>query len=692
MAESNVDRVLVVEDQGVSRMLLCHYLEGGGYETTSASSYLEALKLIEEFPFRVVILEMMLNNQELSGREFIDEIRNRHNLAELPIIVITSLEEESERLNAWRAGVNYYIKKPCGESETLAKVKLCVELNRAYRGLQGREERLSLAMSSINGGVFDWNIKNNTFSASPRFYELLDIEDKETQPRIQNWLDAIHPEDYAANYEELNAYLAGQIPQLELQHRVMHQDGTHRWVLVRGLALRNDKGQAERLIGNISDISSSLSYDNATGLPGRHIFYDILERSMVRSIRNSKFLFALLNVTIEDTAAWAQEYSEAEQAKIWATISRRLQLSSRASDLISRVELNRFALLLDDIREVSDALRVAERVGKSLAAPLRLGERQIALRTSIGVAVSCDEYESPESLLRDAYRAAQEASQLGPNLALMSNEKHQKVAQARLTMEQELYDAVAGKQFHPRFLPLVDAQARQIVGLEVLLRWRHPHGQLLLPQDFLDLCDREQLILPIGYELFKLALEKVERATKISPLPMNFTINFNLSLRQFQDPELLDNILLSCQDLAFDPARIRLEVDEEVLAADITQSQTILERLAQAKVGVVVDRFGSGSLPLDELLDLPLAGLKTECLARCRDRGWSAQKLRRYSVATLGIAKYLGYPCFASGVDTEELSKSLLEKDLIYQEGFHFGEPLTVNGLEIMAENGYRLE
>ncbi|MGM9992036.1 MAG: EAL domain-containing protein [Candidatus Bruticola sp.] len=690
MTNSILNRILVAEDQGVSRMLICHYLEGSGFEAIAVDKCSEALKIIEDKTADVFILETLA--KDINGLNFIKELRSRWNLAELPIIVVSSLGEYSDKVAAWTAGANYYIIKPTGKEELEAKVKLCLSLKNSYEQLRLQEERLNLAVKAINGGVFDWDIKNNSIINSPRVYELLCLEHDLNSPASpQDWFNAIHPEDYASVSEKLKEHLEGKTPYLEVQHRVMRQDGTHRWVLVRAIAVRNSSGEAQRLVGNISDISNSFSYDSVTGLPGRHVFYDLLERAMVRAIRNEKYLFGLLNVTINDLDKQDTKFTNAEIEQIWSTVSRRLQLSSRASDLVSRVEQNSFAILLDDLREVSDALRVANRISKSLSSPMRIFDNQINVNTSIGIAVSCDGYESPESLLNDACKASLLAKTLGENKARMCNEKHQKYSQERLAREQELYDAIGGRQFIPRYLPIINREDNSVIGIEVLLRWRHPNGATLLPDEFLDLCDRDQLILPIGYELIKSSLEQMKKLNSFAPLPENFTINFNVCKRQFFDSDLLDNILLSCQDYQFAAHRIRLEVCEETLAQDINMSKQIIDLLDQHGIGCVLDRFGSTALSLCDMLNLNLKGVKSHYLDISSPER-SRKVKERYAQMCQKAAEFLNCSCIINGAANQEEADHLFSVGLKLQEGYALGQPLNLSGLEILAENGYKLK
>lgn len=598
--DNSSNRILVLENQSANQMFVYHYLKANSFEAARVSSYDEALKVIEEQSIGVLVIEDF--TQKASDLNLVATIRKHRNLAELPIIVVSLLSECATKVAAWNAGANYYIVKPAGQEELIAKVDLCLSLHKSYQDLYTKEEHLA----------------------------------------------------------------------------------------TKDVAIDHANNKAQYLVDSVSGISDYLFYDSVTGLPGRHVFYDLLERAMVRAIRNDKYLFGLLNVTINDLDQLKAKFPDGEMEQIWPAISKRLQLSSRASDLVSRIGHNRFVILLDDLREVSDALRVANRISKSLSTQLYILGHRVEVNASIGVAVSCDSYESPESLLEDAYKASLLAKTLGKNKTCMCNKEYQKHSQERLNLEQELYDAVAGRQFIPRYMPIVNCEDETICGLEVLLRWRHPSGKILIPDDFLDLCDRDQLVLPIGYELIKAAIEQVKKLDTLNPLPKNFTINFNISSCQFYDNDLLNSILLNCQDFKFAPSHICLEVREDTFTKDLAKAKQIIDSFAKHGIGCILDRLGSTYLSMCDMLDLNLKAIKSNYLDLISDRR-SLELKERYAKICLKISDFLDCQCIINGVSNAEQAKLLAEAGLKIQEGYAFGKPLNLHSLEVFAENNYKL-
>ncbi|MCR4784621.1 MAG: EAL domain-containing protein [bacterium] len=687
MADENLKQILVVDEPGADRDLLCKQLRGHNFQVIKSDDNLEVVPLLKQNDIRVLIVGSKVQEDVL---HLIKQLRRSHNQAELPIIVISALSSTENRVAAWKAGANYYIAKPVKEDELVAKVNLCFRLNSDYSLIKSSEERLILAMQAVNGGIFDWDLQTKTMFSSPKIYELLDISNESQEAdSSQNWLDRLHEEDRRSINSEIENYLKGKIHKLDKQCRLLRPDGTCRWVSLYGVVCRDKNGKAIRLVGSLNDIGSSISYDNVTGLPGSHMFYDLLEKAMVRAIRSEQYLFGLLSIDIDPQST--DKLTEPNYEKILTDISRRLQLSSRASDFLSRIGENRFAVLLDGLHDISDALRVARRISEALAVPFEMPEGDLNVSTSIGIAVSNDNYDSPEELLEDAHQASLSARASGSRRACMANPKLQEQAEQRLKREKELYDAIAGQQFVARYMPIVDVTTNSVVGVETLLRWRHPDGKLLEPEEFLKLCDNDRFILPIGSQLIKLALGQLADVNQAASLPEQFSVSFNLEARQFYDPDLLNNILLSCEDYGFASERIRLEITEDVLNNDFAKASAIIGKCAEHGIKIVIDKFGSTSLPIADLITLNPAALKTDYKLLTSQTLSLEQKLR-YSQLCKQIADFLHCQCWVNGATSEELSQSLSENGLKLQEGYVFGQPVNRHALESLAEAGYLLK
>ena len=327
---------------------------------------------------------------------------------------------------------------------------------------------------------------------------------------------------------------------------------------------------------------------------------------------------------------------------------------------------------------------------KSLSATIYTDDyEEINLDISIGAAVSCDMYESPEQILEEAYKAASRAPKQGRYRCRMCTPEYQQLAESRLTLESELYEAIAGRQIRPYYLPIVRITDKKVVGLEVLLRWKHPSGRMMEPEEFLDLCDRDQIIIPIGYELIKNAVEQLNKVSKIKALPEYFKLDFNLTDRQYYDEELLDSIKLICQKSAVKPHNIRFEVAEDIINKNFEVAAFVCENLQQAGIGCIIDRFGTSPLSFNNLLTFKAAGLKSNYKNFLDEE----DRIKASKVCQIGhdMAKFLDIEFIASGINTMELSQALQEEDCLMQEGFAFGMPLTVADLEVIAENGYVL-
>ena len=159
MADENLKQILVVDEPGADRDLLCKQLRGHNFQVIKSDDNLEVVPLLKQNDIRVLIVGSKVQEDVL---HLIKQLRRSHNQAELPIIVISALSSTENRVAAWKAGANYYIAKPVKEDELVAKVNLCFRLNSDYSLIKSSEERLILAMQAVNGGIFDWDLQTKT--------------------------------------------------------------------------------------------------------------------------------------------------------------------------------------------------------------------------------------------------------------------------------------------------------------------------------------------------------------------------------------------------------------------------------------------------------------------------------------------------------------------------------------------------
>jgi len=295
---TNTKPLLLVDDDTTNQDLLSRRLKRAGYTTEVAGSGYEALDVLAHREVELVLLDSMMPG--LSGIELLRQLRQRFTPARLPIIMVTALGESERVVEALNLGANDYISKPVDFPVALARIKAQIERKRAEDALRESEERYALAARGSNDGLWDWNLQAQRVFFSARWKAMLGYQETEIGDSPEEWLSRVHKEDYALLRAELGAHwddTAGK--ECAIEHRVLHKDGSYRWMLSRGVVERNGQGTAVRMAGSQTDITSSKAFDPLTGLPNRTLFHDKLVACLERAAQEPGYPFAVLFLDLD---------------------------------------------------------------------------------------------------------------------------------------------------------------------------------------------------------------------------------------------------------------------------------------------------------------------------------------------------------------------------------------------------------
>jgi diguanylate cyclase (GGDEF)-like protein/PAS domain S-box-containing protein len=550
------------------------------------------------------------------------------------------------------------------------------ERKRAEAALSESEERYALAVRGANDGLWDWDIASDRVFYSPRWKAMLGFAEEEIGTAPLDWLSRINPDDVDRVKAKLNAHLSGETSHFECEYSMVHKDGKFRWMLSRGLAVRDRNGKATRMAGSLTDITDRKVYDPLTDLPNRALFIDCLGTSIRSRKRRSDSLFGVLFLDLDHFKVVNDSLGHGVGDQLLVGISRRLEKCVRPDDKVARLGGDEFAILLDDIKDISDATRVADRIHAELVAPFFLEGHEILMTASIGIALSVTGYDNPDDVLRDADTALYRAKALGrARHEIFDTAMHDR-AIARLEMEECLRHALERKEMRLVYQPLVNVLDGRIIGFEALLRWQHPKKGLLLPADFLDLAEETGLIVPIGrwvlFEACRQALVWQQR----SPSTPSISMHVNLSRKQFTQPDLLAVLDEIFEKTALDRGSLHLELVEELLMEDAENTLKRLEELQKRQVRISIDRFGTGRSSLSVLQHLPITTLKI-------DRSFVIEREGRKAGAILqtvsALARSLGLDLVAGGVETQAHFERLRELGFQTAQGNFLGRPLEAN-------------
>jgi diguanylate cyclase (GGDEF)-like protein len=440
-----------------------------------------------------------------------------------------------------------------------------------------------------------------------------------------------------------------------------------------------DVGEAdltERLVGVADQAATALQnarlvsavrhqalHDALTGLPNRVLFTDRLEQALrARSATAVGVLFCDLDrfKQVND------ERGHAAGDELLRQVAERLALAVRQGDSVGRLSGDEFAVLLPDIEDIDDAIRVAHRVTACFDRPFRVEGEELRVTTSVGVAVHHGPDGRVDRLLRAADAAMYDAKQRGRNQVSTAQHGMQSAA-GEASLERELAEAIEAGQLRLLYQPIVDVVAGVVVGAEALVRWQHPRLGLLGPVSFLPLAEETQLIVDIDTWVMREAC----RFAASAPEPLQIAVN--LSGRTLADPLLVNRVRETLAETGLPAERLELEVVESRALVDLAGVDERLEALRRLGVRVALDDFGTGYSTLAWLQMLPVDQLKVDrsFTAKMDNDAWTAALVR----GVVALADEVGLNVVAEGVETVEQLAAVRACGVRYVQGYLLGRP-----------------
>ena len=311
--------------------------------------------------------------------------------------MVTARQHSQSVIETLRLGANDYVTKPIDFAVVVARIETQLARKQAEAALRESEERYALAVRGANDGLWDWNLKTNQIYLSPRWKVMLGLDENEVLDDPQAWFKRLHADEIEGVMAEINAHLEGRTSHFETEHRMLHQNGTFLWMRTRGLAVRDATGKAYRMAGSQTDITEGKVADALTGLPNRILFTDRLAHSLDRAKRYKQYLCAVLFLDLDRFKVVNDSLGHVLGDQLLVAIARRLESCLRSNDMVARLGTDHtlarlggdeFTILLDDIKHVSDSLRVAERIQEHLARSFDLSGHEVFTSVSIGIATT----------------------------------------------------------------------------------------------------------------------------------------------------------------------------------------------------------------------------------------------------------------------------------------------------------------
>jgi diguanylate cyclase (GGDEF)-like protein len=429
-------------------------------------------------------------------------------------------------------------------------------------------------------------------------------------------------------------------------------------------------------------------HDSLTGLPNRALFMDRLERVFLQTRRQPSQMFALLHVNLDGFKMVHSGLGPSPADRLLIEVSQRILRRVRSADTVARMEGDAFTLLIDNLKAIGNATRVADRIQQEFATSFVTEEGEIFLTPCIGIACSHAGYESGEHLLRDATAAMLQAKASGrAGFVIFDKTMHQQ-AMARLKIEGDLRQALDRKEFRLAYQPIVDLNEGRVTGFESLLRWQHPESGLTSPDAFLSIAMELGLMKSIGEWTLVEACRQLKVWQEQFPRVRPLTVSVNFSIGQFAQDHLTHLIQKILEQSGIDPSSVKLEITESEMMKNPEAALKVLDEIKAQKIDTCLDDFGTGYSSLSHLQQLAIRFLKID-QSFVRRLGTEDDALAIVKTI-ITLAHQLGRQVIAEGVETAEHLAILKSLGCEYGQGYFFAKPLAPEEVDILLASGRR--
>lgn len=626
-ADSDMPKVLVVDDDLASLLMASEALAAAGFEVLEAENGLEAVEQFKEHKPDIVVMDVIM--PQMNGFESCAAIRNSDSGEHVPILMITGLDDVESIQKAYEAGATDFVTKPINFFLLPYRVRYMMRSAKNADDLRASQLLLGKAQRIAKLGHWEWTLDSDRVAWSSECTNILQAEILSNQ--LESFLEAVHADDrgHVAGILERARSDAGKF---NFEFRTGTSDASED---ARIIHVEAEPESNNHMVGTIQDITERTNaeeqihnlayYDLVTGLPNRAHLYDMISLAQTRCAKqSSKFALLFLDLDhfkqVNDTLGHNAGDLLLRQvsARLSTAIRNRpsqsngVEPTSNTSNIeaIARLGGDEFVVLVDYVDRVEDAAYVARRICKTLSESFNLDGNEVRITTTIGISLFPDDGTSADKLLKHADVAMYHAKEQGRNGYQFYSQSIHQLALERFAMERDLRKTLESGGFHLEYQPKVSIKTGEVTGLEALVRWEHPERGSVSPVDFIPLAEETGLIVPLGEWVLKTACEQMVEWINAGIQP--FIMAVNCSAIQLVRTDMAKVIKEALDSTGLNPAFLEIELTESLLMQDVEEGIKILQALKDLGLHVSIDDFGTGFSSLSYLKRLPVDKLKID--------------------------------------------------------------------------------
>ncbi|MEL7045739.1 MAG: EAL domain-containing protein, partial [Pseudomonadota bacterium] len=468
----------------------------------------------------------------------------------------------------------------------------------------------------------------------------------------------------------------------DVEFQIRRTDGDIRHIRASGVAIRGEGGEVTDIVGINYDITSLkrseerlrflAHHDDLTELPNRILFLERLEQRILQAKRLHAD-FAVLFVDVDLFKSVNDSLGHAAGDTLLKEVARRLVAAVRADDTVARISGDEFVLLLGLASDLDHLSRVIGKLIDAFNAPFVIGRSEVLITVSLGVAVYPQDGSRADELVANADAAMYRAKQEGRNGYQFYSEEMTHSAVERMFIEQALKQALSREQFHLEYQPKIDLETQRCVGLEALIRWRHPDEGCIEPERFIPVAEHSGMIREIGEWVLNAACQQasqwLEEGVEFGHIAVN------VATRQVLDMSFIATIKSALTRSKLPPAYLQLELTEQTMMQNAAKKTTLLDALRKLEIKIAIDDFGTGYSSLSYLKSLPVDILKID-RSFIEDIPQHSDDMAITS-AVIAMAGQLGLSTVAEGVENDAQAEFLRDRGCDLAQGSLFSAPLS---------------